>query len=77
MFNLGELYLRRGDAERAKFYAQRLVRGFEPNSETLWLAYRIERRGGDRDAADSYASQLRRRFPTSREAALLAAGNAN
>ena len=75
MFNLAELSLKRGELDRAKFYATRLLRGYEPSAETLWLGYRVERRAGDRDAAASYAAQLRRRFPESREAGLLAAGS--
>ena len=72
MYNLGEIYLKRGQMDRARFYALRLVRGFEPSPETLWLAYRVEREGGDADSAASYAAQLRRRFPNSREAAQVA-----
>ena len=39
----------------------------EPNSESLWLALRIERKAGDREAEARYASQLRRKFPGSPE----------
>ncbi len=74
MFNLGEIYLRRGELERARFYAQRLVTTHEPSAQTLWLALKIERGLGDRDAIASLSTQLRRRFPASPEAALLAAG---
>ena len=74
MYNLGELHLKRGELDRARFHAQRLVRGFEPSAETLWLAYRVEQRAGDQDSAASYAAQLRRRFPASAEASALAAG---
>lgn len=74
MFNLGEIYLRRGELERARFYAQRLVTTYEPSAQTLWLALKIERGLGDRDAIASLSTQLRRRFPASPEAGLLAAG---
>jgi len=37
----------------------------EPSAESLWLAHRIERKLGDRTAADSYAAQLRRRYASS------------
>jgi type IV pilus assembly protein PilF len=74
MFNLGEIYLRRGELERARFYAQRLVTTFDPSAQTLWLALKIERGLGDRDAIASLSTHLRRRFPASPEADLLSAG---
>jgi type IV pilus assembly protein PilF len=74
MFNLGEMYLKRGDYERARFHAQRLVGSFEPAPQTLWLALKVERARGDRDAEASLEAQLRRLFPASAEAGLLAAG---
>jgi type IV pilus assembly protein PilF len=39
----------------------------EPSAEGLWLAVRIERKVGDSTGEGSYANQLRRRFPASRE----------
>jgi type IV pilus assembly protein PilF len=74
LYNLGEIYLKRRDLERARFYTQRLTSSFEPTAQVLWLALRVERLAGDRDAEASFATQLRRRFPGSPEAALLAAG---
>lgn len=74
MYNLGELFLKRRDAERARFYAQRLISTYDPTAQTLWLALRVERTLGNRDAEVSLAAQLRRRFPESREANLLASG---
>ena len=38
-----------------------------PSPESLWLALRVERRLGQRVAEQSYANQLRRRFPGSPE----------
>ncbi|TXL61660.1 type IV pilus biogenesis/stability protein PilW [Zeimonas arvi] len=74
MFNLGQIFLKRGELERARFHAQRLVTMFEPSAQTLWLALKVERGLGNRDAEASLGSQLRRRFPESAEARLLAAG---
>jgi type IV pilus assembly protein PilF len=74
MFNLAELNLKRGDFAKARFHSQRLVGAFEPSAEVLWQAIRIEHSAGNLDSRDSLASQLRRRFPASREASLLAAG---
>ncbi len=74
MYNLSELYLKRGDLARARFHAQRLLAGFDPTAQILWLALRVEHARGDRDGEASLAAQLRRRFPDSPEAGLLAAG---
>ncbi len=74
MYQLGELYLKRNEAERARFYAQRLIGTYEPNAQTLWLALRVEHARGNADGEASLAAQLRRRFPASPEAQLLAAG---
>lgn len=74
MYHLGEIYLKRGDLERARFHSQRLLTSFPPSAETVWLAIRVDRRLGDRDSVASLSSQLRRQFPTSREANLLQRG---
>jgi type IV pilus assembly protein PilF len=74
MYNLAELYLRRGDFVRAKFYSQRLVASYEPSAQVLWQAIRLERKAGNRSGAESYASQLRRRFPSANETNLLTQG---
>ncbi|MGB7181689.1 MAG: type IV pilus biogenesis/stability protein PilW [Burkholderiaceae bacterium] len=74
MFNLGEIYLEREDLDRAQFYAQRLVSAHEPAPQTLWLALRVEQARGNREGMLSLASQLRKRFPSSREASLLREG---
>lgn len=74
MYHLGEIYLRRNDLERARFHSQRLLSSYPPSAETLWLAIRVDRRVGDRDSVASLSSQLRRQFPTSREATLLQRG---
>ena len=74
MFNLAELNLKRGDTERARFYAQRLAASFDSSAEILWLSLRIERKIGNADAEASLGAQLRRRFPGSREGSMLASG---
>lgn len=74
MYNLAEIYLKRRDFERARFYSQRLGTTFEPSAQVLWLMLRVERAAGNRDGEASLGLQLRRRFPTSPEAALLAGG---
>jgi type IV pilus assembly protein PilF len=47
----------------------------QPSAESLWLALRVERRLGARAAEQSYAIQLRRRFPNSPEFQALQRGN--
>jgi type IV pilus assembly protein PilF len=74
MYHLGELFLKRGDIERARFHAQRLLASYPASAETLWLGIRVERRAGDQDGLASLSSQLRRQFPNSREASLLQRG---
>jgi len=46
---------------------ERYNRGAPPSAEALWLAVRIERKLGNRTAENSYAAQLRLRFPKSTE----------
>jgi type IV pilus assembly protein PilF len=74
MFQLGSLYLKRGDLERARFHSRRLLADFPASAETLWLAIRVERKAGDVDGAARLSSQLRRQFPASNEASLLQRG---
>jgi len=68
--NLAEVLYRRGDYERARFYIRRV--NAQPgisNPQTLWLATRIEQRAGNRSGMQELGTQLRNRFPESREAA--------
>jgi type IV pilus assembly protein PilF len=74
MYHLGELYLERGEIERARFHAQRLLSSYPASAETLWLAIRVDRKAGDQDGLASLSAQLRRQFPNSREATLLQRG---
>jgi type IV pilus assembly protein PilF len=75
LYNLSEFYLKKRNLERAQIFSDRLIQGFEPNAQTLWLALRVERAAGNRDAEASLGTQLKRRFPTSVEAARLARGD--
>jgi type IV pilus assembly protein PilF len=69
---LAELSFTKGDFPMAKVHLARYMQAYEASTpEHLWLAVRIERKVGDRNAAASYALQLRKRFPDSREAQLL------
>ena len=67
LINLAQLKYRRGELDSARILVGRYNKIAEPTPESLWLAVRIERRLGDSAASSSYANQLRRRFPGSKE----------
>lgn len=68
LYQLADLAFKRGDVPQARVYLTRLNKsGVALSAEALWLALRIERRTGDRDAEANYGLQLRRNFPNSRE----------
>ena len=71
LYNLADIAYARGDYTQAKAYLTRLAQVAQPTAETLWLAVRVERRLGDRNSEASYAMQLRRQFPESKEASAL------
>ncbi|RZT92513.1 type IV pilus biogenesis/stability protein PilW [Rivibacter subsaxonicus] len=73
--NLAEVLYRRGDYERARFYVRRVNNQAElKNVESLWLAARVERKLGNDSGARELGTQLRERYPTSREAAAFERG---
>ena len=75
LLQLADIAYRRQDYPQAKAYLSRLQgRDVEPTAEMLWLALRVERRLGDRDAEASMGFQLRKKFPDSREARALTSG---
>jgi type IV pilus assembly protein PilF len=75
LYALADLSFANGDYFMAKKYLRELSEKTDDlSAEQLWLAVRIQRRVGDRTAEDSYGTQLRKRFPESREAQLLIHG---
>jgi type IV pilus assembly protein PilF len=74
LYQMADLSYARGDFGEAKGYLSRLTQVAPPTAEMLWLGVRVERRLGDRNSEASYALQLRNRFPNSREAQALLAG---
>ncbi len=75
LFALAELNFSTGNYTAAKKYFSGFSgRVEELNAEQLWLAVRIERKVGDRNSADSFAVQLRRRFPDAPETKFLMQG---
>ena len=67
LIRLGQIRYRQGQTEEARRLVSRYNKLSTPSAESLWLALRIERRLGERVAEQSYANQLRRRFPKSDE----------
>jgi len=72
--NLAELAYQRKDYLAAKRELDILMRVIKPNAQALWLGVKIERGVGDAASAASYAQQLRKNFPDSKEAQALSAG---
>ena len=64
---LGQIRYRQGSLEEARKLVSRFNKIIDPTSESLWLALRVERKLGERVAESSFANQLRRRYPSSRE----------
>ena len=76
LMGLAELSFANGDLAGAKSSFMRFERSSAAflTSENLWLAVRIERGLGDKNAEESYSLQLRKRFPDARETQLLLYG---
>jgi type IV pilus assembly protein PilF len=75
LLNLGQIRFKQGKIDEARRLVARYNNLYEPSAESLWLALRIERKLGERVAEQSYANQLRRRFPGSPEYQALQRGN--
>jgi type IV pilus assembly protein PilF len=67
LINLGQIRYRQGKLDEARRLVSRYNKLSDPSAESLWLALRIERKSGERVAEQSYANQLRRRYPASAE----------
>lgn len=74
LFWLADIAYRQGRHSEARQWTTDIEKMMEPNAELIWLALRIERKLGNREAEARYASQLRRRFPGSAEQRLLTQG---
>lgn len=72
-YHLANSQFQRKDAVAAKKSIQNVMLA-QPGPELLWLAIRIERVLGAKDAEASYALQLRRMYPESEQAKLLQNG---
>ncbi len=56
---------------RTRTYLRRYKQNAGYDAATLWLTVQTETKLGNRDAAASYALELKRRYPDSRETAQL------
>jgi type IV pilus assembly protein PilF len=75
LYGLADWNYDKGDYAGAKAYFSRFSQSSpDLTAEQLWLAVRIERKMHDRNSLASYALQLRKRFPDSRETQLLLQG---
>ena len=74
LYQLADMAYARGDLVTARGYLGRLAQAGVVTADVLWLATRVERKLGDRNAEASYARQLRNRYPNSAEARALNAG---
>lgn len=75
LFGLSKVSFVQNDFSSAKNYFFRFQQAVdELNAAQLWLAIQIERKVFDRNSEASYTLQLQKRFPDSREAQLLQAG---
>ena len=74
LYQLADIAYLRGRYTQAKHYLARLEQLAAPTPEVLWLALRVERRLGDREAEASYRVQLTNHFPNSKEARAMLAG---
>ena len=75
LYHMATVAYRRGNFDAAKVYLLTAVKQVDPNAEMLWLKTRIDRRLGDRVSEESFAAQLRRKYPDSTEYRELLKGN--
>jgi type IV pilus assembly protein PilF len=75
LLNLGQIRYRQGRMDEARRLVAQYNKLDAGDAESLWLALRIERKSGQRVAEQSFANQLRRRFPGSSEYQALQRGN--
>ena len=74
-FNLAFVLFRKGEYERARFYARRVNNVPEQiTADSIWLGIRIENKLSNASGRDELSTILRSRFPNSKEAAALESG---
>jgi type IV pilus assembly protein PilF len=73
-YNLANLLYLRSELTRAQFYTRRLNNGELSNAETLWLGIKVERKMNNPDVVQQLSTQLKRRYPQSKELAAFERG---
>jgi type IV pilus assembly protein PilF len=71
LLQLGDVTYLQGNYLQSRAFVERFFAAANPNSQALWLAYRVEFALGDAGTADGYAGQLLRDFPASVETRML------
>ena len=74
LYNMADLSYKRSKYTEARAYLLKYQQVAPPNAESLWLGVRTERKLGNRDGEASYALQLRRKYPESKETQALKKG---
>ncbi|MGH1537474.1 MAG: type IV pilus biogenesis/stability protein PilW [Gammaproteobacteria bacterium] len=72
LYQMGLLSFENQEYEQASFYFRKYESVAKHDSKSLWAAYQTEASLGNQGKADDYAHQLKRLFPASQEARLLA-----
>ena len=72
LYHMALLSFERQEFVQTSYYMQRYESVAKHNSQSLWMAYQAERTLGNQAKAEDYAHQLKRSFPASQEARLLA-----
>jgi type IV pilus assembly protein PilF len=75
LLGLGQIRYKQGRMDEARRLVANYNKLDQPSAESLWLGLRIERKSGQKVAEQSFANQLRRRFPGSPEYQALQRGN--
>lgn len=65
--NLARVLYARGEADKARFYLERIIKTDANGADVLWLGVKIYRALGDKLGEMSLAAQLGKRYPDSRE----------
>lgn len=76
-FNLANLLFQRKELTRAQFYIRRLNGSDFANTESLWLAAKIEKNLGNNESVVQLMDRLKKRFPGSYELTLFERGAFN
>lgn len=74
LHQMADIEFERGNFAQAKSYLGRFTQVATPSSEVLWLGVRVAKKLGDHNSEASYALQLRKNFPKSKETLALEAG---